>query len=137
MSDVDSDVVDATSMSTMAPTLFTKIFEYKSANATLLQENDEKYLSKWIEFNLLCIKKDFGKELKQKDFYDDSNLFFKTFIFSCFKKKKYNLVVEEGLEQCPKCYSFKILSEQVQKRSADEGMTNIFNCFECNWTWEK
>lgn len=45
-------------------------------------------------------------------------------------------VVEEGAEHCPVCKSKKTISIDVQKRSADEGMTTIFECSECHNKWQ-
>lgn len=45
-------------------------------------------------------------------------------------------LVEEGTECCPKCKSRKTISVDVQKRSADEGMTTMFECSECHNKWQ-
>lgn len=45
-------------------------------------------------------------------------------------------VVEEGAESCPSCKSKKTVSVDVQKRSADEGMTTLFECSECHNKWQ-
>ena len=47
------------------------------------------------------------------------------------------LTVSEGLYQCSKCKSKKTFSRQVQTRSADEGMTSIIQCSECNKVWRE
>jgi len=47
------------------------------------------------------------------------------------------LPVVEGLYQCSRCKSKKTLSRQMQTRSADEGMTNIIQCSECNKVWRE
>ena len=47
------------------------------------------------------------------------------------------LPIVEGLYQCSKCKSKKTFSRQVQTRSADEGMTNIIQCAECNKVWRE
>ena len=45
--------------------------------------------------------------------------------------------VEEGIFECKKCKSKKVISTQVQTRSADEGSTNIMRCSECAFTWKE
>ena len=45
--------------------------------------------------------------------------------------------VVEGLYQCTRCKSKKTYSRQVQTRSADEGMTSIIQCIECNKVWRE
>jgi DNA-directed RNA polymerase subunit M/transcription elongation factor TFIIS len=47
------------------------------------------------------------------------------------------LSVTEGLYQCSRCKSQKTFSRQVQTRSADEGMTSIIQCSECNKVWKE
>lgn len=47
------------------------------------------------------------------------------------------LSVSEGLYQCNRCKSKKTYSRQVQTRSADEGMTSIIQCSECNKVWKE
>lgn len=47
------------------------------------------------------------------------------------------LSVTEGLYQCSRCKSKKTYSRQVQTRSADEGMTSIIQCSECNKVWKE
>jgi DNA-directed RNA polymerase subunit M/transcription elongation factor TFIIS len=47
------------------------------------------------------------------------------------------LTVSEGLYQCGRCKSKKTFSRQVQTRSADEGMTSIIQCSECNKVWRE
>ena len=47
------------------------------------------------------------------------------------------LEVTEGLYQCGRCKSKKTYSRQVQTRSADEGMTSIIQCSECNKVWRE
>lgn len=47
------------------------------------------------------------------------------------------LPIVEGLYQCSKCKSKKTFSRQVQTRSADEGMTNIIQCAQCNKVWRE
>jgi DNA-directed RNA polymerase subunit M/transcription elongation factor TFIIS len=111
-------------------------YESKSESTESIESDEECKL--WINFNLACIKETYGIELNPNEFYNNnSNSFFETEVFSG-KNSNLNssLDIEDGLEQCPICSSFKILSEQVQKRSADEGMTNIFKCSKCNWIWE-
>jgi DNA-directed RNA polymerase subunit M/transcription elongation factor TFIIS len=46
------------------------------------------------------------------------------------------LAVESGAETCPRCNSNKIVSIDVQKRSADEAMTTLFECSVCNKKWQ-
>jgi DNA-directed RNA polymerase subunit M/transcription elongation factor TFIIS len=110
----------------------------KSDKDLLLEEVN---ISNWIDFNLDCIKKHLAIELSPREFCNHkgvsvSNDFFDTVLYSSFRKPLSKVDVEEGLEKCPICSGFKILSEQIQKRSADEGMTNVHKCSECNWTWE-
>ena len=45
--------------------------------------------------------------------------------------------VVEGMYQCSRCKSKKTYSRQVQTRSADEGMTSIIQCSECNKVWRE
>jgi DNA-directed RNA polymerase subunit M/transcription elongation factor TFIIS len=92
----------------------------------------------WIKFNLDCIEKDLDMKISPNEFYNEGeNTFFnKLELYKSFEKKTFRIDVEEGLEKCPICSGSKILSEQVQKRSADEGMTNVHKCSECNWKWE-
>lgn len=47
------------------------------------------------------------------------------------------LDVSEGLYECSRCKSKKTYSRQVQTRSADEGMTSIIQCSECNKVWRE
>ena len=39
--------------------------------------------------------------------------------------------LQDGVEQCPKCGSFKTLSQARQTRSADEGATVFTQCLVC------
>jgi DNA-directed RNA polymerase subunit M/transcription elongation factor TFIIS len=48
-----------------------------------------------------------------------------------------SMKVVEGLYQCSRCKSKKTYSRQVQTRSADEGMTSIIQCIECNKVWRE
>lgn len=57
-------------------------------------------------------------------------------IFFCTKTKDTIALVEEGAESCPKCKSKKTMSIDVQKRSADEGMTTMFECSICSNKWQ-
>jgi len=41
----------------------------------------------------------------------------------------------EGVLQCKKCNSRKVMSYQVQARSADEPMTTIATCTNCKAQW--
>ena len=43
--------------------------------------------------------------------------------------------VEEGVLRCKKCKSRKVLSYQVQARSADEPMTTVAKCSQCGIGW--
>lgn len=47
------------------------------------------------------------------------------------------LDVTEGLYECGRCKSKKTFSRQVQTRSADEGMTSIIQCSDCNKVWRE
>lgn len=66
---------------------------------------------------------DFFKEIrKQQDEQDE-------FIVNPFQ-------VEEGVVQCKKCKSFRVLSFQKQDRSSDEPMTTYCSCTNCNSQWK-
>jgi|OpeIllAssembly_1097287.scaffolds.fasta_scaffold61902_2 DNA-directed RNA polymerase subunit M/transcription elongation factor TFIIS len=43
--------------------------------------------------------------------------------------------VEEGVVECPRCKSFKVLSMSVQTRSADEPTTTVAECIKCKLKW--
>lgn len=43
--------------------------------------------------------------------------------------------VEEGVLQCRRCNSRRVLSYQTQARSADEPMTTVAKCSQCSCTW--
>lgn len=43
--------------------------------------------------------------------------------------------VYHSIEQCRKCGSHNLLETQKQTRSADEPMTEFFECQECNHKW--
>lgn len=43
--------------------------------------------------------------------------------------------VEEGVQVCPRCGSSRTISYQKQTRSADEPMTTICHCVECDKGW--
>jgi DNA-directed RNA polymerase subunit M/transcription elongation factor TFIIS len=43
--------------------------------------------------------------------------------------------VEEGVIECPRCKSFKVLSVSVQTRSADEPTTTVAECIKCKLKW--
>lgn len=57
-------------------------------------------------------------------------------IFFDTEPKKAATYVAEGAEHCPRCKSKKTMSIDVQKRSADEGMTTMFECSECHNKWQ-
>lgn len=44
--------------------------------------------------------------------------------------------VSEGVTQCGKCKSFKVLEMSMQTRSADEGATSFYACSECKYRWK-
>jgi DNA-directed RNA polymerase subunit M/transcription elongation factor TFIIS len=44
--------------------------------------------------------------------------------------------VEEGVVQCKKCKSFRVLSYQKQDRSSDEPMTTYCSCTNCSCQWK-
>jgi len=44
--------------------------------------------------------------------------------------------VAEGVTQCGKCKSFKVLEMSMQTRSADEGATSFYSCSECKFRWK-
>lgn len=43
--------------------------------------------------------------------------------------------VEEGVLQCKRCNSKRVISYQTQARSADEPMTTIARCSQCGVGW--
>jgi len=102
-----------------------------------VEDDEDINIFKWVKFNLKCVETDLKIHLPWEKFYDGKNKFFESEVFSHFKRKTVDVDIEEGMEKCPKCSSFKVLVGQVQKRSADEGMTNIFECSECKYNWEK
>ena len=79
------------------------------------------------------------KEVKENKPHWDCNTFYKE------KEEELHdinimtvkLTVSEGLYQCGRCKSKKTFSRQVQTRSADEGMTSIIQCSECNKVWRE
>jgi DNA-directed RNA polymerase subunit M/transcription elongation factor TFIIS len=44
--------------------------------------------------------------------------------------------VSEGVTQCGKCKSWKVLEMSMQTRSADEGATSFYACSECKYRWK-
>ena len=44
--------------------------------------------------------------------------------------------INDGVEQCGKCKSFKTTYYSLQTRSADEPMTNFFTCHNCGKRWK-
>lgn len=44
--------------------------------------------------------------------------------------------VPDGIEQCRKCKSKKVVYTQLQTRSADEPMTSYFRCVSCQHSWK-
>lgn len=54
-----------------------------------------------------------------------------------FSQRPQDLNVVEGIFQCRKCKSKRVISAQVQTRSADEGSTNIMRCAECGFGWKE
>ena len=50
--------------------------------------------------------------------------------------KEDTLEVAEGVTQCGKCKSFKVLEMSIQTRSADEGATSFYSCSECKYRWK-
>nr|PNR26882.1 hypothetical protein PHYPA_030363 [Physcomitrium patens] len=92
-------------------------------HATSHPKGSDKDMIKWYEFNVECmIKRDI--KVPSINYYEDINntIFFDT------DSKETAAIVEEGAEQCPECKSKKTMSIDVQKRSADEGMTTMFEC---------
>ena len=43
--------------------------------------------------------------------------------------------VEEGVNECKKCKSKRVISYQVQERSCDEPMTSYCTCINCGIQW--
>jgi DNA-directed RNA polymerase subunit M/transcription elongation factor TFIIS len=66
---------------------------------------------------------DFFKEIRQRQDEQDE------FIVNPFQ-------VEEGVVQCKKCKSLRVLSYQKQDRSSDEPMTTYCACTNCNSQWK-
>jgi DNA-directed RNA polymerase subunit M/transcription elongation factor TFIIS len=66
---------------------------------------------------------DFFKEIRERQDEQDE------FIVNPFQ-------VEEGVVQCKKCKSFRVLSYQKQDRSSDEPMTTYCACTNCNSQWK-
>ena len=50
--------------------------------------------------------------------------------------KEDKLEVAEGVTQCGKCKSYKVLEMSMQTRSADEGATSFYSCSECKFRWK-
>jgi DNA-directed RNA polymerase subunit M/transcription elongation factor TFIIS len=48
-----------------------------------------------------------------------------------------SIVVDEGVLQCKKCKSRRVLTITQQTRSADEGSTAFAFCSECSHTWKE
>merc|ERR1719272_1357744 len=44
--------------------------------------------------------------------------------------------IHDGVNQCPKCGSFKVLDNSMQTRSCDEAMTHFFHCTICKNNWK-
>ncbi len=44
--------------------------------------------------------------------------------------------VSEGVTQCGKCKSYKVLEMSMQTRSADECATSFYACSECKYRWK-
>ena len=44
--------------------------------------------------------------------------------------------VSEGVTQCGKCKSWKVLEMSMQTRSADECATSFYACSECKYRWK-
>lgn len=63
------------------------------------------------------------------------NIFWKKYRKEKLVEEKQNLVVEEGIFTCSKCFSKRIHSEQIQIRSADEGATTFLKCTQCGHQW--
>jgi len=119
--------------------------KYDSGNISVssnveINDDGSLYESNWLNFNLSCISKQFGVDIVREEFFDGKNKFFYLQVlskfYSDFKEEEFDISIEEGLEKCPRCSGFKIFSIQVQKRSADEAMTSIFECSECKYKWE-
>jgi len=45
--------------------------------------------------------------------------------------------VEEGVLTCRKCKSKRVYSSVVQTRAADEPMTTLAKCAQCNYKWSQ
>lgn len=96
--------------------------------------------NKWYLFNKLSLERN---NIIINDDNNNKNIretyFFDTESFSEYHKdnkddKKY---IEDGINICPKCNHRKIVSVQIQKRSADEGMSTILTCYNCKYSWEE
>lgn len=44
--------------------------------------------------------------------------------------------IAEGVTQCGKCKSYKVLEMSMQTRSADECATSFYACSECKYRWK-
>ena len=84
-----------------------------SLNDILNNIKNKKYI--WNHYSLKNI-------INKQDEQDD-------FLVSPFQ-------VEEGVEQCKKCKSFRVMSYQRQDRSADEPMTTYCTCSNCGTNWK-
>ncbi len=55
--------------------------------------------------------------------------------------KKYNIEVKRRQREintdytCKKCKNIGVYVDKIQKRSLDEGKTNVFECSKCHYTW--
>lgn len=95
-------------------------------------EGNNKDMIKWYEFNMDCMTR---KGIKTPAISCYSNISNTTFL-DTESNRAATAVVEEGAESCPSCNSKKTVSVDVQKRSADEGMTTLFECSECHNKWQ-
>ena len=105
----------------------------------ITHNRDSKPVDSWITFNILCLKKEKNIDIDIKKYPEEHLLkdffFFETEMFNFLKKKEHSVAVQEGGEKCPVCSSNKIISFQTQDRSADEAMTNNFECTKCGNRW--
>lgn len=94
-------------------------------------KGSNKDMVEWYEFNAECMVKK-GIEIPIVDDYKDIN----NSTFFIPEVEELTTIIEEGAESCPRCKGKKTISIDVQKRSADEGMTTMFECSECQNKWQ-
>lgn len=94
-------------------------------------DGNDKDMVKWYKFNVECMMKR-GLKVPAVECYKDIN----STMFLDTDSKRTTVLVEEGAECCSRCKSKRVVSIDVQRRSANEGMTTIFECSECHNKWQ-